>query len=79
MAYNLNSILVFDSLATLLADKVTENVGVMRAMELRKELLDAGVMDIVLICLAQYAQQAPRCTSLRPEDGSAGKISSVRL
>ena len=70
---------MFDSLFMFLGANATENVGVPCAMKLRKELLDAGVIDIVLICLAQYAQQAPRCTSLRPEDDPAGKISSVRL
>ncbi|KAH7727747.1 baculoviral IAP repeat-containing protein 6-like isoform X4 [Aphelenchoides avenae] len=48
-------------------------------MGLRKELLDLGVIDIVLLCLAQYAQQTPRSASLHGEDKgkSAGKTSSA--
>lgn len=70
---------MFSSLVEFITAHSESDVGAERAMGLRKELLDLGVIDIVLLCLAQYAQQAPRCASLHAEDKgkSSGNTSSV--
>lgn len=77
LALNERSLFVFGALADFLASQSPAEVGMEAANALRKELLESGVIEIVLVCLAQYAQQGMRVGSLRPEDGSLAQCPPV--